>query len=353
MKIAYVCPQYPPYLGGVEKYVHAIATRLGDHHDVSVITTDPSGKLPKCERIDSVWIRRFPSWAFSESVYHSTEMFRYLRKHSDDYDLVHANNYHALPAYYAAESKARNRLVFTPHFHGAKGHSPMRNLFHIPYRLLGWRIFRRSDRIICSTYFEGNKILRDFRIPKYKLIMIRHGVEQTPHVPADKSSERKTLLCVSRLERYKGIQHVITALKYLPPFHLVVVGAGPYGDTLRRLTEELGFEERVVFKQGVSEENLRRLYGNSDVAILLSEHESYSQFIAEALSAGIPCVLAKRDALLEWIDGNTCVGVDDPADAIDVAHAVLRLVGRKVTRTLPTWDDYVTELEALYRALVD
>lgn len=283
-------------------------------------------------------------------------MFRYLRRHSDEYDLVHANNYHALPAYYAAESKAGNRLVFTPHFHGAQGHSLMRNLLHIPYRLLGRRIFRRSDLVICSTNFERNKIVRDFRVPKSKLILIRQGVDPSHHIHRLRTGETKntkTLLCVSRLERYKGIQHVIRALEYLPFFDLTVVGAGPYGDALRELTERLGFGDRVAFKQGLSEDDLQDIYGASDVAILLSEHESYSQFVAESLSAGVPCVVARRAALLEWIDGKTCVGVDDPSNAIDVAQAVLDVLGQKVTRRLPTWDDYVADLEALYRSSVN
>jgi len=348
-----VCHLYPPYLGGVEKYVYAIATRLNARHDVTVITTDPSKKLPKSERADGVLIRRFPSLAFSESIYHSTQMFGYLRQHSDDYDLVHANNYHALPSYYAAESKRRNRLVLSPHFHGARGHSPMRSFLHIPYRLLGWRIFRRSDLVICNTNFEKNQILKDFRVSRAKLSVIRQGVDYVAHLPTDKAHDTKTLLCVSRLERYKGIQYAIKALKHLPSFDLVIVGAGPYGGTLRRLTEELGLKNRVAFKQAVSQEDLDGIFSNSDVAVLLSEHESYSQFVAEALSSGIPCVVAKRGALLEWVDGKTCVGVDNPGDAVEVAHAVLRLSGRKVTCGLPTWDDYAAKLEALYRVLVD
>ena len=352
MKIAYVCHLYPPYLGGVEKYVHAIATRLKVHHDITVITTDPSKKLPKLEAIDGVFVRRFPSLAPSESIYYSTEMFRYLREHSDDYHLVHANNYHALPSYYAAESKRRNKLVFSPHFHGAKGHSMLRNLLHIPYRLLGGRIFRRSDLVICSTNFERNEVLRDFRVPSSRLRVVRQGVDYTPPAPADKTYGRKRLLCVSRLERYKGIQYVMRSLEHLPSFELVIVGTGPYGGRLHRLAGKLGLEGRVAFRQAVSQENLDHMFSNSDVAILLSEHESYSQFVAQALSSGIPCVVAKRGALVEWVDDKTCIGVSNPRDSVEVAQAVLHLSDRKVTRSLPTWDDCAAKVEALYQALL-
>ena len=332
--------------------MEAIATRLGKHHDVSVITTDPTGQLPDNEKRGSVSIRRFRSWAFNESIYYSPEMFRYLREHSGGYDLVHANNYHALPVFYAAESKSRNRLVFTPHFHGAQGHYLVRNILHFPYRLLGLRIFQRSDRIICNTNSERHNVLRDFRLAKRKLIVMRQGVDRAQHASVNSTRPAKTLLCVSRLEKYKGVQHVLRALQYLPSFKLTVVGAGPYGDALKRLTRELGYEDRVQFKRSVSRGDLFSIYANSRLSILLSEHESYSQFIAESLSAGIPCVVAKRDALVEWIDGRTCIGVDDPTDGMQVARAVLRLFGQQVTRNLPTWDGYAAELESLYLSLM-
>jgi glycosyltransferase involved in cell wall biosynthesis len=353
MKIAYVCHLYSPYFGGVEKYVQSIATRLSNKHDVSVITTDPTGQLPREERIGHVSIRRFRSWAFNESIYYSPRMFAYLREHSYEYDLVHANNYHALPAFYAAESKARNRLIFTPHFHGTQGHYLVRNLLHFPYRLLGLRIFRRSDRIICNTNFERNKILHSFRLARDKLIVMRQGVNLTRGMPVDKTSTAKTLLCVSRLEKYKGIQHVIGALKELPSFNLIVVGTGPYAEALERLTRKLRLQDRVKFSRRVSGTELHDIYTRSGLAILLSKHESYSQFIAESLSAGIPCVVAKRDALIEWVDGRTCIGVDDPTDSAQIARAVLRLAGQRVTRSIPTWDNYTSDLEALYLSLVN
>ena len=50
MRIAQVCPRYSPYIGGVETHVEEISKRLvARGHEVTVITTDPSGKLPQSE----------------------------------------------------------------------------------------------------------------------------------------------------------------------------------------------------------------------------------------------------------------------------------------------------------------
>jgi glycosyltransferase involved in cell wall biosynthesis len=351
LKIALVSPEYWPHRGGVEKYVQEIATRFAQAHDVSVLTTDPNGTLPESEEMQGVRIRRFRSFAPDQAIYYSGGMLRYLRRHSSTYDIVHANNYHALPAFFAAESK-RSRLVFTPHFHGTVGHSAFRNFLHIPYRILGRRIFAKADAVICCTRFERNAILRRFRVPQSKLIMIREGINRVRPTSELHEKRHNMILTVSRLEKYKGVQHILRSLPYLPSFKLTIVGSGPYGAPLCALTDSLGLQERVVFTHDIDDQALSYVYGESDVAVLLSEHEQYSYFVGEALSAGIPCVVANRDALVEWVDGESCIGIDDPTNPRAVAEAIVSVTERKVSRTLPTWDDYVAELGRLYENLL-
>ena len=348
MKIALVSPRYWPYRGGVERYVDEIASRLIRQMEVEVLTTDPHGGLAAYELIHGVPVRRFRSWAPNDNIYGSIDLFRYLWRHSNQYHIVHANSYHALPAYYAAESKRRNKYVFTPHFHGAKGHSNLANFLHASYRFLGKKIFDRADRVIYSSLFERKKILEAFQVPDFKLVRIVEGITAIPLGSRFESEGMKTILCVCRLEKYKGVQYVLRALPRLPSFKMIVVGSGPYAGHLHHLAQSLSLEGRVEFRDNVTEEALARIYAQTDVAVLLSEHEAYSLFIGEALSSGIPCVVANRDALSEWVDGKTCVGLDDPTDSDAVAEIILRATGRRISRHLPTWADYVVRLIDVY-----
>jgi glycosyltransferase involved in cell wall biosynthesis len=60
MRIAQVCPRYYPYIGGIETHVKEISERLMMRNfEVEVLTTDPSGKLPKEEIINCIKVRRF------------------------------------------------------------------------------------------------------------------------------------------------------------------------------------------------------------------------------------------------------------------------------------------------------
>lgn len=127
MRIAQVCPRYHPDTGGVETHTKEISERLAEKgFEIEVLTTDPYGELPKEEIINSVRVKRFRSWAPNENYHFSNELRKYLARNSDDHDIIHAHSYHDFPALHAAQAKNRNKLVFTPHYHG-EGHTFFRN----------------------------------------------------------------------------------------------------------------------------------------------------------------------------------------------------------------------------------
>lgn len=117
MKIAQVCQRHHPFIGGVETHVEAISRKLVKRgFEIEVLTTDPHGTLPKEEEKDGVNVKRFKSWAPGESYFFSRGLKRYLSRNSKYYDIVHVHNYGAFPALYAAQTKGKNKLVFTPHY---------------------------------------------------------------------------------------------------------------------------------------------------------------------------------------------------------------------------------------------
>jgi len=215
MKILQVCPRYPPDIGGVEEHVKNISERLARKYDVSVFTTDPTGKFPKEEIINGVKVRRFKSWAPSESYYFSRELKECLMRKSDDFDVVHAHSYHAFPALYAAQAKNMNKLIFTPHYHGG-GHTFFRSMLHVPYKFLGKNIFSKADKIICVSNYEKSLVLNHFKICEEKVTVIPNGVNLEEFKCLERrKKDYRAILYVGRLEKYKGVQYLIEALSNL------------------------------------------------------------------------------------------------------------------------------------------
>lgn len=350
-KIAQVCPRYHPFIGGVETHVKAISERLVEKDlETEVLTTDPTVSLWKEEMINGVKVRRFESWAPYEAYYFSWELKKWLMEKSDDYNIVHAHSYHALPALYTAETKRKNKLIFSSHYHG-KGHTFFRTLLHIPYRFVGGKIFEKADKVICGSNYEKNLVTKDFKIDKEKIVVIPNGVNLEFKGLRKNQAEYRKLLCVSRLEKYKGIQYLIRVLPKLDnDIVLDIVGKGPYKQRLVRLVRELGVENRTRFLQDLSEKELLQRYIEADLFALLSKHEAYGISVAEALALGTPCVVADTSALSEWIDDTNCFGIRYPINLDELASLANSVMGKSIRALrLPSWDEVTDKLVAVYK----
>jgi len=354
VKILQVCHRYYPYIGGLETHVKEISERLfRSGFEIEVLTTDPSGMLPREEVINGLKIRRFKSWAPNEAYYFSESLRKYLKKCADKYDIVHAHGYHALPALYASQAKMQNKLVFTPHYHG-KGHTLIRNALHIPYKFLARKIFENADKIVCVSNYEKMLILRNFRVKEEKVAIIPNGVNFEEFEKLEKRGKNhRIILCVSRLEKYKGIDFLIKVMPKLETdIHLEIVGKGPHEKNLKKLANRLRVAERVTFYKDLPREKLLMKYANADLFALLSRHEAYGISVAEALCAGTPCIVANTSALTEWIDDVNCFGIGYPINLDELAGLITRMIGKEVKRPrLYNWDEITEMLAKLYSSI--
>lgn len=352
MKVAQVCHRYFPYIGGVETHVREISERLVKKgFEVEVLTTNPSGKLAREEIINDVEVKRFTSWPPNGVYYFSRDLKKYLLNNSDGYDIVHAHNYHAFPVLYAAEGKNRNKLIFSPHYHG-KGHTFLRNLLHIPYKLVAKKIFDKADRIICVSNYEKKLVLDNFRVSEEKISIIPNGLDLKEFEGLEKRiNEYRNILYVGRLEKYKQIDYLIKVLQKLDGnIHLEIIGKGSYKKSLVGLTKKLGVTNRVKFNQDLPRKALLQKYVNADLLVLLSKHEAYGLCVAEALTSRTPCIVANTSALIEWIDNENCFGINYPICMDELATLIEWVVGRKIKGVyIPDWNDVVTELNKVYR----
>jgi len=355
MKIAQVCHRYHPQIGGVETHVKEISERLIKlGHEIEVITTDPTGDLPETEIINGVKIRRFRSIAPGEAYYFAPKIYFYLK--ANQYDIVHAHNYHAFPALFAALAKGNNRkFVFTPHYH-RNSNTLFRNLLHKPYKFLGKILFSLADYVICVSEYEKRLIESDFKVAD-KTVKIPNGIKLKEFENLkrqQKGNGEKILLYVGRLEEYKGVQYIIQSLPELQDFRLRVVGKGPYEEDLRIMAKNLGVDERVEWLKNLSREELLECYASADVFLMLSSHEAYGITVAEALAAGTPCVVAKGSALEEFVEGENCVGIESPIISSKVSEAIKMLEGDKQRisfskkQVLMDWNEVVEKIESLF-----
>ena len=352
LRVCQVCQRYYPYIGGVETHVKEISKRLVQRGiEVEVLTTDPSGKLQGTEIVDNVLVRRFRSFAPNEAYYFSPKLEQYLCEEYKSFDIVHAHNYNAFPSLHAVRAKKTDRFVFTPHYH-ATGHTFARRMFHIPYRLLGKQTFEKADRIICVSEYEKCLVLKGFRVEKSRIVMIPNGINIAEIRRYTKRSKRgRIILCVGRLEKYKGVQYLIQVLASLSAdIQLQIVGSGPYQSNLLKLATRLGLEDRIKFFHNLSQNELFQKYADADLFALLSNHEAYGIVVAEALCSGVPCIVANTSALSEWIDEKNCFGVNYPIDIQRLHDLAKDVMGKKVEMPkIIDWNEVTDRVSNVYK----
>jgi glycosyltransferase involved in cell wall biosynthesis len=354
-RIALVTPGYPPQVGGVELHVAELARRLARRGAEVDVLTHATGEAPAGETADGVRIRRFPLLVRRQHYPVSGAMLRYLRSRVAAYDVVHAHNYHALPALMAASAKPRG-FVFTPHYHGASA-SRFRDALHRVYRLPGRRIMQRAAAVICVSSAEAAKVRRDFPAVGDRVRVIPNGVDRTRLRDAEPFAGHDAIvLTVGRLEDYKRVDRAIAALAHLPGEELFVIGDGPARTNLEAQASRHDHGSRVTFLGRVPDDELRRWYKTAQAVVSLSEHEAFGLVPAEALAAGTPVVLsdiaAHRD--IAELAGPSCCRLVSATDGPEaVAAAIASLSGTDgCAGGVPDWDEVVDRTSVVYDEVI-
>ena len=349
MKIAQVCPGYPPALGGVEQHVRHISERLAREHQVTVFATDASGKLPVEEQINDVLVRRFRSFSPGNAYHISFQMLRELRK--SEFDIVHGHSYHAFPLFFSKYANKRKKFIVTPHYLGHASAMTRRFLLGL-YKPFGKKIFQEADKVVAVSNYEREMLIRDFKIDGDKVTVIPNGVDLKEFGMLEKKEKQhKTILCAGRLEKYKGVQHAIQVLPLLEPsIGLEVVGEGAYKQKLIRLAQNLGVQSRVQFYHGLDRRQLLDRYANADLFMLLSKYEAFSIAIVEALAAKTPCIVANTSGLKQCVDNENCFGIDYPISSDHLAELINKVISKKVGEVkLWDWEEVVEETVKVYK----
>ncbi len=357
-----VTPRYFPFMGGVENHVYEVARRLARLGvDITVLTTDPGGRLPADELSDGIRIRRVRAWPAQRDYYFAPDIYRLIR--DGQWDIVHVQSYHTLVAPLAMLAAQRARIPYVMTFHGGGHSSQLRNTL----RGVQWSLLRpliaRAKRLIAVAEFEIEFWGQKFGVPADRFVVIPNGADLPPLTRSGRevSIGRPVIASIGRLERYKGHQRIIAALPYIleqcPDVQLWIAGTGPYESTLRDLAKELNVLDHVEIRAVPISERVRMAGEVSQAAlvVLLSEYETHPIAVLEAIALGRPALVAATSGLNEIAGKGLATAIPLDSTPRQVAEAVLDQLRQPHVPPpfkLPTWDECATDLFTLYQQVV-
>lgn len=273
-----------------------------------------------------------------------------IRQAFKNYDIVHALDgwpYGVIAV--LASRRLKKRVIITAIGTGAV--KPLYNWWKRP--IMKWA-YRKADRVVAVSQNTRNKILKF--LPDLDVTIINHGVSyenfQFP-MPTGRQAIsnfqlnskfqnlKPYILSVGALKKRKGYEYSIAAFveisKKFPDLKYMIVGKGPEYKNLQFTISNFQLQNRVVFLENLSEEELITLYKNAEVFILMPQDiekdiEGFGLVFLEAAATGLPVIATKETSAEDAVrDGQNGILVS-PCDFEAAATAMEKILSDKKIR---------------------
>jgi len=200
--------------------------------------------------------------------------------------------------------------------------------FHLSEKII-------ASRFVCAVSRYGcSQMMMSCHYSLWsKLEVARLGVDTEDFRP-DRfrhHSKHLELLCAGRMTAVKGHHVLLEAMQLLKargcPVRLHLAGDGEEHLGLQEHVAAAGLDDSIVFHGFLNQDELRKLYANTDIFILPSFYEGIPVVLMEAMAMGIPCIATWVNGIPELIrngiDGLTVA----PGDSGALADAVAAYLG--------------------------
>lgn len=166
-----------------------------------------------------------------------------------------------------------------------------------------------------SVRDEMRRNLSNWPAEKIQTLYNRIDVKSTQKALLSKKEARKALSLpsdkwivgnVGRLHHDKDQKTLLHGFKLaqesLPKDALlVIVGTGPLEYELKKLAQDLGIDQHVIFTGNIPD--AKRYFKAFDVFALTSDHEPFGMVLLEAMAAGLPIICSDSGGGAEVVDG--------------------------------------------------
>lgn len=359
LRIAILGYRSHPFGGGQGIYIKYMSKALVEAgHSVDVISGEPYPHLD--ERVKLIKMpglnlyengllslrpRHLNSWAnvvewcskltggFAEPYTFGMRVNKYLKKHGQQYDLIHDNQ---SLSYGMLDIQQRLPLVMTLHHPitsdlqlalNAANRWWERILIRRWHSFLGMqrKVVKELKHIVTVSECSQRDIVEAFDIDEQHISLVYNGIDIEEFSPRPGIQRRpmRLMATASADQPLKGLRFLLRAyadlLPRYPQLELLVVGKPKPGGATEKLIKKLRIEDKVQFVSGISTKQLVDYYAEATIAVVPSLYEGFGLPAGEAMACEVPVISATGGALPEVVgDAGILVPTED-ADAIAAA----------------------------------
>lgn len=383
LKIAQLTSYYYPAISGVEAVCRGVSEELVRRgHEVHIFTSDripgrpPGERPPSVENINGVVVHRFKCYA---SAGHHGFFPGFIEPLANGgFDVIHSHGLRQPQSIMSAWIGARRNIPSILHVHGGFYSSgKLKRLaydFHDRFARKG-RVSRFDHFIVLS---EAHKqFLLEMNFANERISIIRNAVEAAAFSEYDPLefrrknglSDRKVILYVGRMHRYKRPDLIVSALPELVRTDASVMAlfVGPDAgelDTIRNLANSLGVADHCKWLGSLVGKEKHEAYACSEFLALPADEDPYPLVLSEAMAHGKPVLTTDVVGQAPIIEANEAGVVVPPDDLDAVVAGAKRLLtdeaysktvgsnGRRLAETAFGAEAIVDEIEDLYLRLI-
>ena len=282
---------------------------------------------------------------------------RWIRGEKLTYRLINSHYWDAGLAGQALANRFGVAHVHTPHSIGSwkrdnmDGHpDELEKKYNFHKRIREEKVvYDECDLLIATTPAQRDIVSgRAYDVPLEKIRVIPPGYDDQRFYPVSLSTRRvlkqnlgldgPVVLALGRMAKNKGYDLLLRAMppvfQRVPDARLVLaVGSTMPNESetemigaLRRLADELGIANRVVFKDYITDDRLADHYRAADVFALSSRYEPFGMTAIEAMACGTPAVITTEGGLCEQVAWGIEALYANPFDGESFGHAIVAVL---------------------------
>ena len=351
MKIGMFINYYTPSKGGMETSVINLCRGLEKAgHETFVFAPEyPNHKDEKKN------IFRYKSFRFNYGGYFYVIPLPFFSREIEDIvkklklDIIHSHQPYSLGSEALKFSKKLNMpLVFTYHikYEDYAHYIPLipKSISKKYIRKITTKYSNQCDNIIApSTAIKKMLIDRGIKSP-ISIIPSGINIDNFKKDVGQKSEIRKKyniksndilLITACRLTEEKNLEFLIRSFAKIKQQYddikFMIVGDGAVKKDLKKMAEEFGIKNNVIFTGLVDRTEIVGLYQASDIFIFASKTETQGLVAVEAMAAGSPVVAIKASGIEDMVKNNED-GFLTSGSEEEFSKSVLKIVNNKNLR---------------------
>ena len=341
MKILIAIPYFPPALGGMEKHVYTIAKGLKQKYgwEIVVVTSNHEENKYKEEILEGMKIYRLKRWfKISNTPINPLWYFqikRIIKKEKPD--IVNGRAPVPFMVDMAALASGDIPFILGYHFPSMKKGNLILDMPILIYeKTLLKKTIGISKLIICSSEFVNYNFFKGY---SDKTITITQGINEDKFKPNKKVKEKYDVLFVGNFATpLKGLDYLLESISIIKTkianIQLAVVGDGNL-DRYKKIVNDLGINNNVLFLGELSEKDLVKIYQESKTFVLPSLNENFPSVLLEAMACKKPVIGTNVGGIPYIINNNKNGLLVPPKNPQALTIAIIKLLKNpKLTKKL-------------------